>query len=280
MDTPQTRRPWPALRVLLILGRISNCPTVWSNCLAAWWVEGGTAWKRFAVLCGGTTLLYTGGMFLNDVCDVDFDRRYRPERPIPSGDISRGAVSVLSLALLLSGWLMLLPLGAAPAVFGGVLLAAIVLYDFVHKRSSFGPLLMSLCRFLVYLLAAASTEHGPGLPVFWRALALGAYISGLSYLARGEAAPRSAGAWSYGLLLAPIVLALAASGTGAPVLLPAGALGLLLIWCLPGRRVSGLLAGIALVDWVAAAHSRPEMGAVFIALFLLALMLQRSVPAT
>ena len=29
------------LRTLLILGRVSNLPTVWSNCLAGWWLALG-----------------------------------------------------------------------------------------------------------------------------------------------------------------------------------------------------------------------------------------------
>jgi hypothetical protein len=29
------------LRTLLVLGRVSNLPTVWSNCLAGWWLGGG-----------------------------------------------------------------------------------------------------------------------------------------------------------------------------------------------------------------------------------------------
>src|SRR5260221_167869 len=34
------------LRTLLILGRVSNLPTVWSNCLAGWWLGGGgNFWK-------------------------------------------------------------------------------------------------------------------------------------------------------------------------------------------------------------------------------------------
>lgn len=280
MDTPRPHRPWFGLRTLLILGRVSNSPTVWSNCLAAWWLGGGGSGRRLGVLCAGTTLLYTGGMFLNDACDVAFDRQYRPERPIPAGEMSRGTVWMLGSAMLLSGWLALLALGMASGAVGGVLLAVIVLYDLVHKRTSFSPLLMSLCRILVYCLAGASARGGLDLPVFWRALALGAYISGVSDLARSEATPCATSRWSWALSLAPIVLALMIAGTEPAVLLSAGVLGLWLLWCLPGRKVSGLLAGIALVDWVAAANSRPEMGAVFVGLFLLALWLQRLVPAT
>ncbi|HEY0550448.1 MAG TPA: UbiA family prenyltransferase, partial [Verrucomicrobiae bacterium] len=77
-------------RALLLLGRVSNLPTVWSNCLAGWLLGGGGEWPQFAVLCGGATLLYVGGMFLNDAFDAEFDAQHRRERPIPSGAIQVG----------------------------------------------------------------------------------------------------------------------------------------------------------------------------------------------
>src|SRR5215469_15374724 len=84
--------PVNRLRVLLVLGRVSNLPTVWSNCLAAWLLGGAGPRPRFFCLTLGATLLYTAGMFLNDAFDAGFDRQYRPERPIPSGLISRPTV--------------------------------------------------------------------------------------------------------------------------------------------------------------------------------------------
>src|SRR6266498_4494191 len=78
----------PYWRTLLILGRVSNLPTVWSNCLAGWLLGGGgSGWKFFLLSLGGTCL-YVGGLFLNDAFDVEFDRQYRKERPLPAGQIS------------------------------------------------------------------------------------------------------------------------------------------------------------------------------------------------
>src|SRR6266853_1629535 len=102
------------MRTLLVLGRVSNLPTVWSNCLAGWLLGRGGPWDRFALLCLGATLLYTGGMFLNDAVDEEFDRRYRPERPIASGRITGCTVWVLSCIWLVIGWLVFLRLGASP----------------------------------------------------------------------------------------------------------------------------------------------------------------------
>ena len=84
--------PAAYLRTLLVLGRTSNLPTVWSNCLAGWILGGEGDLKSLLLLSSGATMLYLGGMFLNDAFDEDFDRQHRKERPIPSGQISANAV--------------------------------------------------------------------------------------------------------------------------------------------------------------------------------------------
>src|SRR5579864_4859637 len=179
----RTGEPAPSrMRVLLVLGRVSNLPTVWSNCLAAWLLAGGGAWQRFGLVCLGATLLYTGGMFLNDAVDAGFDRRYRPERPIPSGQISARIVWVLAVVWLAGGWAVFFALGKLPTQFASALLLAIVVYDLVHKHTTLSPVLMAACRFLLYLLASSSIVPGATRShIVWRAIALAGYIIGLSY---------------------------------------------------------------------------------------------------
>jgi len=279
------------LRTLLVLGRVSNLPTVWSDCLAAWLLCGGGDWRRFGLVCLGTTLLYTGGMFLNDAFDVEFDRRYRPERPILSGQVSLRNVWMLGFAWLLLGLMVIAPMGAAAAALGAALAGLILLYDAVHKRTVLAPVLMGGCRFLVYWVAASAAQAGGNSAVSWCALALGLYIVGLSYLARGESTGARSGRWFVPLLFAPVgVFAVrggAADSTGWIV-----AVGQIawVAWCLErimsgkkqgfGTGVAGLLAGIVLVDWAAAAHAGPAYALSFIVLFALALALQKIVPAT
>jgi 4-hydroxybenzoate polyprenyltransferase len=284
-------KPSSRFRTLLVLGRVSNLPTVWSNCLAAWLLGGGGRWGRFAVLCAGASLLYTAGMFLNDAFDADFDRRYRAERPIPSGQISARAVWGMACAGLVAGWLSILGLGLNAALFAAVLTACIVVYDAIHKRAALAPLLMAACRFLLYLVAASTAQCGATQPLVWRAVALAAYITGLSYLARGESGPAPAKVWPILLLLVPIILAVAANPGGDAVQWGSVAvMAVWILWCLRGgflrpRRpltsaVSGLLAGIVLVDWLAAAAGGQGSVVVFVGLFLLALVSQRIAPAT
>ncbi len=275
------------LRTLLVLGRVSNLPTVWSNCLAAWLLNGGVPAARILWLCAGATLLYTGGMFLNDAFDEGFDRRHCSERPIPSGRISLRLVWVLGFGLLVCGWLLLLPLGAAPAINGVLLAAMILVYDAVHKRTGLAPLLMAACRFLLYAVAAAAAHPRLGAVLLWHGLALAAYVAGLSFLARTESNGGFVGRWPLLLLAAPLVANLTVNPARPPLFWVAG--GCLAIWlwrCVRsraggvGRMVAGLLAGIALVDWSAAAHVTVWAGFVFAGCFLMALVFQRKVPAT
>ena len=280
------------MRTLLVLARISNVPTVWSNCFAASLLAGGTSGSRLALLCLGATLLYTGGMFLNDAVDQAFDRRYRPERPIVAGKITARSVWVLSLLLLTSGWVMCLCLGKPAAVAGSALVVTIVWYDFVHKKTTLAPLLMAACRFLLYLLAAG-VASGTGPKLVWLpALALAAYIVGLSYLARGESTGGVLSRWPLGLLFVPALLAIALIEK-PPILLWATAVVVIIqiawtVWCVWPRAfrtlrfiprgVAGLLAGIVFVDWLAVSGTGHAV--VFVLLFVSALLAQRVAPAT
>ncbi len=94
------------LRTFLVLGRISNIPTVWSNCLAGWWLAGGgpsgNVASLFRVLIS-VSFLYVGGMYLNDAFDSEFDRSKRPERPIPSGLITARIVWACGFGWLYPG---------------------------------------------------------------------------------------------------------------------------------------------------------------------------------
>ena len=282
----------PSLRTLLVLGRVSNLPTVWSNCLAGWWLGGAKNTTELPLLFAGVTFLYVGGMFLNDAFDVEFDRQHRKERPIPSGAISAREVWRAGFALLIAGEGLLLFAGKVPGILGIALTLCILLYDAIHKLITFSPLLMGVCRFLVYVIAAAIGIGGVTGEVLWCGLALGAYVTGLSFVARGESLRGPLKYWPIALLGIPVGLAILLN-TGRyreTALLLSLIFALWVLRCLrptywtnapnPGRTVSGLLAGIVFVDWLAVADAPHRLGLVFIALFISAISFQRFAPAT
>jgi 4-hydroxybenzoate polyprenyltransferase len=173
-----------------------------------------------------------------------------------------------------------------------MLVACIVLYDAIHKVITISPILMASCRFVLYLVAASVAEGGVTGWAVWCGLALAFYIVGLSYVAARESTRGIVYYWPCMFLAVPIVLALLMN-TGdsrKSAILLSAALALWVIRCLRftfaaaernvGRTVSGLLAGIVMVDLVAALDIDRPYGFVFVGLFLLSLLLQRFVPAT
>lgn len=299
---PKRDTSYGIAKALLLLGRVSNLPTVWSNCLAAWLLAGGALGGpedqlRFAWLIAGATLLYLAGMFLNDAFDERFDREHRAERPIPRGVISARTVwvlGVLQMALSL-GCVISINLAAAVCALG--LAACVLWYNWQHKRINWSPLIMGLCRLLLYLLAAAVAVGWVAWPVVLGAVVLGGYIVGLSNIAREEATRGRVNSWPCWLLLLPLAIpSVLISIPTLPereawILLPP--LIVFALWvgrsllftfkaAIPQhvRTVSGLLAGIVLLDAVVASVPNPGFAPVFMVLFLLALLFQRFIPAT
>jgi heme O synthase-like polyprenyltransferase len=282
----------PSLRTLLILGRTSNLPTVWSNCLAGWWLGGGKNVRNLLPLLLGSTLIYMGGMYLNDAFDAEFDRQFRRERPIPTGAISVNAVWRIGLGLLGSGAVCLILMGTVTGILAVLLVLCILAYDAIHKLITVSPVLMAGCRFFLYLVAASTGEKGVTGEAVWWGFAMAGYIIGLSFIARKETARSALAYWPCYFLAAPFLLMLIMDGTGylGPALLVSAVLGLWIVRCLRytfggqernvGLTVSGLLAGIVWVDLLAVANCPQKLAAVFIALFLSALLFQRYIPAT
>jgi 4-hydroxybenzoate polyprenyltransferase len=190
------------LHAYLLLARVSNLPTVWTNVLAGTVVSGAAVSRPAVVkMALAVSLLYTAGMFLNDAFDRNFDARTRPDRPIPAGNVTVRETFAAGWALLAAGALVLATLGNAAAIAWGLLLAgAIVYYDYRHKQNPFGPAVMGVCRGLVYCVAAAASS-AVTMPVALAALALTAYVIALTWVAKRAGA--SAG-WLVPVLIAGI----------------------------------------------------------------------------
>ena len=100
--------------------------------------------------------LYCAGLILNDLFDLKEDRRDRPRRPLPSGQINAKTAAATAIVLLIGG--------VAAASFNGPLCAGIaaalavlvVSYNAGVKRIPIaGPLNMGLCRGLSVLMGLA-----------------------------------------------------------------------------------------------------------------------------
>ena len=201
-------------RVWLRLGRVSNLPTVWTNVLAAVLLTQ----SRFDVRAGATlaaafSFSYVGGMFLNDAYDSKIDAIERPDRPIPSGLVRARDVWVAGFAMLALGTVLV----AVTAVFSGAnplrpvvasvaLGGAIVLYNAWHKGNPLSPILMGLCRVLVYATAALAVSGRLDPEVVRAAALLLAYVMGLTYVAKQENLTEFHNVWPLIPLLVPFAI--------------------------------------------------------------------------
>lgn len=281
-----------SLRTYLVLGRVSNLPTVWTNALAGAVLAGGDGNMLVNVLlCGiALTLFYEGGMWLNDAFDAEIDAQERANRPIPNGEISVRAVFFGGFAMLGAGVLVSLLIGAQAGLAGICLAVAIVLYDWLHKKVSFGPVLMGATRFFSYVLAAMAMGVLTGSALLG-ALGLFAYIIGLTYAAKQEAYDRIGSAWPLAVLAVPLVYALSLIGAEPVVLVFWFGLAGVVAWALNRlfRRQAGdvpkavvtMIAGICLYD-AALIASTGALGLAVLAVlgFFATLYLQRVAAGT
>lgn len=286
---PHSIQSW---RSLLTLSRASNLPTVWSNCLAAQWASGTLNDIASPKILLAASLLYTAGMFLNDALDQKFDTTFRPERPIPAGLIHPAVVWIIGCTMLLTGTLLFTPFGPTTSLLACALSVSILTYNLTHKWMPGGPIIMAACRTLLFLTVASIAPNGITGTVVWLSLALGAYIVGLSYIAKSESQPGVVRFWPCLLLATPIGLAIILNDGSA--LLPSSILMLgLAAWIAfsiqfiyvasrknIGTAVSGLLAGIVWVDLLATAGDSPTLNLALPLLFLLARAFQKIIPAT
>ncbi len=247
------------LGTALRLGRVSNLPTVWTNTLAGAVLAGaGGFGAEFALLLVAFTLFYTGGMFLNDAFDAAIDARERPERPIPSGAVTRGEVFGWGFGQMAAGVVLLALIGVAPALAGLTLAVAITYYDWNHKTNPLSPVVMGLCRVLIYVGAGLAITLALPDALWIGAALLLCYLIGLTYVAKQENLERVENLWPLAFLAAPVAwgawVSMAQPVTGLFWLAFTGWM-LVALWFLRRRRkgdipraVVSLIAGISLLD--------------------------------
>lgn len=290
-----------SLGVALRLGRVSNLPTVWTNVAAGMALSGALlSPPLFLALALAFSLFYLAGMYLNDAFDREIDARERPERPIPAGLVSARTVFATGFGLLAAGWLLLVAIGYLPGegtgwrgpLAGALLAAAILLYDAWHKGNPLSPLLMGLCRLLVYLGAGAAAAAALPAGLLIAAGVALAYLIGLTYAAKQENLQQIGKLWPLGFLALPVIYALWTAATGGPAgILAAFAFiawqGYALSFLLrPERRdvpraVVSLIAGLCLLDALfVIAAGQPALALFAAAAFLLTLALQRRIAGT
>ena len=178
-----------SLRSYLQLARAPNVFTavtnVFTGCAATAWPPAGPF--DVGLLALGSACLYTGGVVLNDCCDIETDRRERPHRPLPSGAVSPRVALGMAIGLLAAGIALALVVNVAAALTASAIAVLIATYD-THFKSvpALGPLNMAACRFGNVLLGACAAPPGcvRALPF---AAAMAAWVAIISVVSRREA---------------------------------------------------------------------------------------------
>src|SRR5688572_16184433 len=176
--------------------RPANIVTAIADILAGVIISGYLATPEYSLspvllLVLATIGLYGGGVVFNDIFDAELDKIERPERPIPSGLISKQSASVLG------GMLLLMAIVAAAFVHPeeflslSVLLAIIIaiaalVYDKWGKHHSLmGPVNMGLCRGF-NLLLGMSIVPAAVMQYWWLGIFPIIYIAAITMISRDE----------------------------------------------------------------------------------------------
>lgn len=169
------------------LARLVRAPaalTVLGDTVAGGAAAGKALRGRRLLLPLSSAAFYWSGMALNDWADRELDAVERPERPIPSGEISPNAALGIAGALTAAGVGLAAAGGGRDAVRVALPLAvAVWAYDTVLKPTVLGPLGMATCRALDVLLGAGASRARAALPA---AAAVGGHTLGVTALSRGE----------------------------------------------------------------------------------------------
>ena len=177
------------LLALLQLCRIPNVFTALADITMGYLVaqQGLAPFLPLLLLATASSLIYTAGMVLNDVYDVDRDAQLRPHRPIPSGRVPLQMATSIGWTFLLVGvalaWVVSRFVGdLRPGVIATVLGVSVWCYD-----SRLKELLMGACRALNVLLGMSVMSQAWSSGHVLIALGIGVYVAGLTWFARTEA---------------------------------------------------------------------------------------------
>lgn len=201
------QRSHAALQLLRPANSVTAMADVLAGLAIAFSASPDIASVETALLVLSGACLYAGGVALNDACDARIDRMERPERPIPSGRISKLSAFALAFSFLSVGILLAFLHGWLSGVVASATVFFIICYDsFAKKNPILGPLAMGLCRAGSLLLGVSASSQALADWWFLGAVPL-AYVGAITLVSRGEADGKNPyGKMAIALVLAVILL--------------------------------------------------------------------------
>ncbi|MCY2932902.1 MAG: UbiA family prenyltransferase [Planctomycetota bacterium] len=174
------------LKPFLKLIRLPNVITAACNSLAGALCAGVglNRWPDLLMLALSSMSIYAAGILWNDLFDLEEDRRERPSRPLPSGEVSVRLAWLISILLAVIGVILAALVSLKVGVLAIILLSVVFSYDRWTKKNALGPWNMGLCRGLNLALGLVLKPVAR-----WGVLAVlgySIYIAGVTYISRQE----------------------------------------------------------------------------------------------
>ncbi|MGB8027167.1 MAG: UbiA family prenyltransferase [Nitrososphaeraceae archaeon] len=149
-----------SIKDYLVLVRLPNLFTLPSNILVGMATVSSlaftlTSFTQFLLLVTISVLLYCVGIVLNDLYDFDIDKKERPNRPLPSGKISRRSAIVLVAVFSTIALILSLQVSFSTLVISSILFSVIFGYDKYLKNTHAGPFTIASARVMNILLGTS-----------------------------------------------------------------------------------------------------------------------------
>ncbi len=207
------------LKAYLQLTRPANVITAIADIWAGFAVAGGASLFfssdtalhlsrhgiSFFWLTLATIGLYGGGVAYNDIFDAELDAIERPERPIPSGRVSKKNAILMASILLIGGVLAAWQVSWISGLVAFAVAGLAVLYDYWGKHQRiFGPINMGLCRAGNLMLGVSVIPVA--LFLYWplSLIPLG-FVAAITMISRGEVHGKNKKALLGGFVLYAII---------------------------------------------------------------------------
>jgi len=159
----------------------------WTYMISDWELGAAVFWQKLAWLSLSTIGLYAGGVAFNDVFDAELDAVERPERPIPSGRVSKTAAAGMSLMLLILGILAAFQVNSIAGIIAFFVAVLAVVYDYWGKHQYYlGPINMGMCRAGNLLLGISVAPELINSPLIVIGLIPLIYVAAITIISRGE----------------------------------------------------------------------------------------------
>ena len=161
---------------LLTITRPANSLVAGLAALLGYIVATGTLAPIALILVPIVGFITAGGNVFNDLCDLEIDRINRPQRPLPSGEVSPRGAGLLAASLFAAGLVLTIPAGLPCVVIAVVNSLLLISYARNLKRTTlWGNVAVSYLAASIYPFGGALA----GISAIGRTLPL----AGITFLA-------------------------------------------------------------------------------------------------